>query len=184
MPMPRALIIAFLLLCSSGAFAQTHPLDALSADEIKAAAAILKKDARTRDALYQLITLSEPAKAEVLVKLEYLNPLLSVKDRIGLAMIEAAERDGLIRPGETVIVEPTSGNTGIALAFVAAVRGYECILTMPETMSPERRIVLRAFGARLVLTEGAKGMRGAVERANEIADSIPNAFIPQQFRNP
>jgi len=122
--------------------------------------------------------------AEVLVKLESANPANSVKDRIGLAMIEVAERQGLLTPGRSVIVEPTSGNTGIALAFVAAVKGYQCVLVMPDTMSPERRVTLRAFGAKLVLTEGAKGMGAAIEKANQLAAEIPHSFIPQQFRNP
>ena len=123
-------------------------------------------------------------KATILGKLEAANPANSVKDRIGRAMIEAAERSGALVPGKSTIVEPTSGNTGIALSFVAAVKGYPCVIVMPDTMSPERRVTMRAFGAKIILTEGAKGMRGAIERANEIASKIPNAFIPQQFKNP
>jgi cysteine synthase A len=137
-----------------------------------------------RTPLVRLSRVTRGVSAQIVAKLESQNPLASVKDRIGLAMIESAEREGLIQPGKTVIVEPTSGNTGIALAFVAAVKGYACVLTMPDTMSPERRVVLRALGAKLVLTEGAKGMRGAVEKANEIAADLANAFIPQQFKNP
>jgi cysteine synthase A len=134
--------------------------------------------------LVRLNRVTRDVSAEVVAKLESQNPAASVKDRIGLSMIEAAEREGAIQAGKTVIVEPTSGNTGIALAFVAAVRGYDCVLTMPETMSTERRIVLRALGAKLVLTEGPKGMRGAVDKANELVEKIPNAFMPQQFKNP
>jgi cysteine synthase A len=134
--------------------------------------------------LVRLRKVTDDVAADLIVKLESQNPAASVKDRIGLAMIEAAERKGEIEPGKTVIVEPTSGNTGIALAFVAAVKGYQCVLVMPDTMSPERRVTLRAFGARLVLTEGAKGMRGAIERANEVCAELPNSFMPQQFMNP
>jgi len=122
--------------------------------------------------------------ATILGKLESANPGNSVKDRIGFAMIEAAEESGQLVPGVSTIVEPTSGNTGIALAFVAAVKGYPCVIVMPDTMSPERRATMRAFGAKIVLTDGAKGMRGAVETANGISDSIDGAYMPQQFRNP
>lgn len=122
-------------------------------------------------------------KATVIGKLEYFNPAGSVKDRIAKAMIEDAEAKGLLSP-DSVIIEPTSGNTGIGLASVAAARGYRIILTMPETMSVERRNLLKAYGAELVLTEGAKGMPGAIARAKELADEIPNAFIPGQFDNP
>ncbi|WP_295713052.1 cysteine synthase A [uncultured Mitsuokella sp.] len=122
-------------------------------------------------------------KANIYAKLEYFNPAGSVKDRIAKAMIEQAEKDGKLKPGATII-EPTSGNTGIGLASVAAARGYKAILTMPETMSVERRNLLKAYGAKIVLTDGSKGMKGAIAKAEELAKGIPNSFIPEQFNNP
>ncbi len=134
--------------------------------------------------LVRLNKVTEGCAAEVVAKLEFYNPMSSVKDRIGLAMIEAAEKAGKLKKGKTIILEPTSGNTGIALAFVAAVKGYKITLTMPETMSLERRALLKALGANLVLTPGPEGMRGAIKKANELAESDSNYFIPQQFQNP
>jgi cysteine synthase A len=133
--------------------------------------------------LVRINRLSEGLGAEILAKLEYFNPAHSVKDRLGLAMIDAAERDGLIGP-DTIILEPTSGNTGIALAMVAAARGYRCAFTMPETMSKERRALLRAYGAELILTPGPDGMAGAIAKAEELAAADSRYFIPQQFKNP
>ena len=135
-----------------------------------------------RTPLVRLNRLTEGVGAEIVAKLEFFNPLGSVKDRIGVNMVDVAEREGGLKPG-SVIIEPTSGNTGIALAFVAAARGYRLILTMPETMTVERRKILKALGAEIVLTPGDQGMKGAVEKAQELADSTPDSFLPQQFRN-
>ena len=136
-----------------------------------------------RTPLVRLNRVTAGLEATIALKCEFFNPLGSVKDRIGMAMIEAAERDGKIN-ADTLIVEPTSGNTGIALAFVAAAKGYKILLTMPETMSVERRTLLAMLGAKLVLTPGAEGMKGAIARASEIVATTPNAFMPQQFNNP
>jgi cysteine synthase A len=134
--------------------------------------------------LVRLNRIPAPSSAEMIAKLESQNPMDSVKDRIGAAMIEAAEREGHIKPGETVIIEPTSGNTGIALAFAATVKGYRLIVTMPETVTVERRRVLTALGAEVILTPGAEGMKGSIKKAAEIFETTPNSWTPGQFDNP
>ena len=136
-----------------------------------------------RTPLVRLNRVTAGLEATILLKCEFFNPLGSVKDRIGMSMIEDAESRGILKK-DTVIIEPTSGNTGIALAFVAAAKGYKLILTMPETMSVERRTLLALLGAKLVLTPGTEGMKGAIRRSEELAAQIPNSFIPQQFKNP
>ncbi|NPV57553.1 MAG: cysteine synthase A [Anaerolineae bacterium] len=134
--------------------------------------------------LVRLNRISAGTAASIAAKLEFFNPAHSVKDRIGAAMIAAAEKAGKITPGKTIIIEPTSGNTGIALAMVCAAKGYACTLVMPDTMSKERRMLLRAYGAQLVLTPGAEGMGGAIRKADQLAQEQPDAFVPQQFENP
>lgn len=136
-----------------------------------------------RTPLVRLRRVTDGAVADIVAKLEFFNPANSVKDRIGVAMLQAAEQAGLIKP-DTIILEPTSGNTGIALAMVCAARGYRCVLTMPETMSLERRMLLRAYGAELILTPGADGMSGAIVKAEELAKTDQRYFVPQQFENP
>ena len=134
--------------------------------------------------LVQINELNKDGYAKVYAKLEAFNPCSSIKDRTALSMIETAEKEGKLIPHKTTIIEPTSGNTGVGLAFICAVKGYKLILTMPETMSIERRLMVKAFGAEVILTDGTKGMKGAIDKANELASKIENSFIPQQFDNP